>query len=198
MEQVSFLSNMKTLIADLPMGFQNLSRETPISIRALRMLDRATKLASTKDPDAHLARYSKFPKTYSSFANGAPDTIRPDNGSPSCEKLLDLAITLYARAGWGRRPASNRLFLSSRLDLIPAVKIFDAPTDAHKEFLIWVWTVTIDAWYTSTNILMPTGQKLLADLKTKYPETANFVHVENILGKFLWTAELSRFCKVYW
>lgn len=189
---------MKNIVANLPIGFQNLSLETPISIRALRMLDRATKLASAKDPDIHLAKYSVFPKMYSSFANGAPDTIRPDDGSPSCEKLLDLAITLYARAGWGRRPASNRLFLSSRLDLIPAVKIFDVRTEAHKEFLIWVWTVTIDAWYTSTNVLMPAGQALLADLKVRYPETVDFIHVQKSLEKFLWNAELSRFCKIYW
>lgn len=189
---------MNELINDLPIGFQNLSRQTPISIRALRVLDRASKLAAAKDPDEHLSKYSKFPKTYSSFVNGAPDTIRPNNGSPPCEKLLDLAITLYARVGWGRRPASNRLFLSGRVDLIPAIKLFDVRSEAHKEFLIWVWAVTIDAWYTNTNVLTSTGQALLTDLKSRYPETTDFVYVQNIVEKFLWTPELSRFCRVYW
>lgn len=88
--------------------------------------------------------------------------------------------------------------MCSRMELIPAVKSFVVRTEAHKEFLIWVWVVNIDAWYTNTNVLMPTGQLLLADLKTRYPETADFAHVQNILEKFLWTPELSRFCRVYW
>lgn len=189
---------MTDLVNSLPIGFQNLSRHTPLSTRALRLLNRFTQLAAAKDPDTHLTKHSHFPKTYSSFANGAPDTIRLDFGNPSCEKLLDLTITLYARVGFGRRPASNTLFLTSRVHLNRAIRLFDVRTQAHREFHIWVWTVTIDAWYLNSNILAPVGQSLLADLKRRYPETVDFNYVHNILVKFFWTSELTRFCQVYW
>lgn len=186
------------IISRLPQGFRDLCEVETLSVRALRVLDRTTGLAGAEDYEAYLNVHNRYPKTFNQLGDSSPDTIRPDFGNPSVEKLLDLALTLYIRVGFGTIPASNRLFLMSRLELKRCVKLFRVHNETHKEFLIWAWTVAIDSWRTSTDTLGLAGQELLCDLKIQFPETMLWSRTEPIVSKFFWTTDLSRYTKAYW
>lgn len=192
----SFPFNIKasTGLGRLPLGFQGLVPQTPLSTKTIQLLCRIAD-ARTKQsqfPDYivqenlprgggwQVARYSDFWECCPSISRAGPDL----------EKYLCLSLLLYTANEFAPERACNksmalysgpRTLLAAEIGLLTRMQL----TQEQKHCWMWIWWVVIVSW-NEANKLTETGRLMMTQFWVAFPEVRCWSDLKEILGHFFW------------
>lgn len=205
-----FAPDLCTLIGNLPTGFQELALQQKLPLDVLEVLGRIADPSQKPLPSLLRSDSSKSssidnrsPTTtcgmYLDFWESCPSlssttTSTEHNGEPALERLLSLALLIYAT----NRDATNPLRMYNCItngaiyDLtydLPQCETRRAADEEHA--LFWIWSVTVDAMRDRFGQLTSQGETLLDQQKRRFPGVVGTATEEQVLSRFWFASDKS-------
>jgi len=187
-------TKLATALKRLPLGFQSLILQAPLSTNTVQLLfriaDARTKQFQPQEynhqESAHhtgswqVARYSDFWECCPSISRAGPDL----------EKYLCLSLLLYTANEFAPDRTCHkgmalysgpRALLAAEIGLLSRMQL----TLWQKHCWMWIWWVVIDSW-NEADKLTETGMLLMTEFRATFPEVEWGSELQEILGSFFW------------
>lgn len=190
------------LIATLPPGFCELAIQRKLPLDVLEILGRIADPNQKPLPSlSPTINDNRSPKTscgmYLDFWESCPSlsvtTSSNGNGEPPLERLLSLALLIYAT----NRDATNPLRMYNCItngaiyDLAHDLPLCEARRPKNEEHcLFWIWTVAVDANRDRFGVLTGPGEVLLEQQRRRFPGIVG-TNLEEQFLRLFWFASSS-------
>ncbi|KAK6375303.1 hypothetical protein LTR64_003426 [Lithohypha guttulata] len=201
-----FAPELCTIVGNLPVGFQELAIQRKLPLDILEVLARISNpsqkpLSAVLSESSGSSQDNRSPATqcgmYVDFWESCPSlsSNRKDaNGEPPLERLLSLALLIYATNRDGTNPLRmyNCITNGAIYDLHHDLSHCEVRRSKEEEHcLFWIWTVTIDAMRNRFGELTAQGEQLLEQQKKRFPGMVGTEKEEKLLQRFWFASNRS-------
>jgi len=204
-----FAPDLCTLIGNLPIGFQELALQRKLPLDVLEVLgriadpsqkplpsllksDSSSKSLDNRSPTTHCGMYLDFWESCPSLSSTPPPTSTPNANEPTLERLLSLALLIYATNRDSTNPFRmyNCITNGAIYDLTHDLAQCESRRAKDEEHcLFWIWSVTVDAMRDRFGQLTVQGQNLLEQQKRRFPGVIGTGVDEAVLSRFWFASE---------
>jgi len=191
-----FSSELSSLIAQLPVGFQRVALSQIISIEILRIISRISQiqaiLTKTKFRSASAAelKYLHVYQPESEFQEGFDCLRRLPPTSSRLEHCLCLAVMVFTNLSFNVIRFGS-LWQRLRDGLTHAV-LDCVAIECADDCLFWMNLMAVWSWERRLGLAEP-GQRVLKILLAKYPVARTWDGMKKVIGDFFWTDELVKY-----
>lgn len=192
----------------LPLGFAALLRQLPMSQDIVSALVNACRFGLgvhcvnlTDLQKVSLARRRKASRKYRNYMDSVPILLVPDNPDVFFEKMLVLALSLFAWCGFTAvRIPQFGLYNAMVTQLMERLVIFHPTTQTERKCAAWMWLMAIDAWRigASDGTVLPQGQDVLWQFHQRFMEFQSWTNVRKLTKLFFWTGDMDKFWSQRW
>lgn len=196
------------ILEQLPSGFIAVLCEVPMSEDVIHVLARACYLGLhvpcvvlTQSQKALFVRRRQTTKKYLNYLDSVPVLLASDESSYIFEKLLVLALSLFAWCGFSTpRLPQFSVYKVMRQQLHQRLLSFSSASFAQRRCEAWMWLMVIDSWRTADPDLagMFDGLKVLTEFRARFPEYHSWTAVRNLSRCFFWTGDMENFWSQNW
>ena len=164
----------------LPLGFAVLLQWIPISQDTISVLSNACDLGLnapcvtlTQSQKLFFARRRQTSRKYFNYLDSVPVLLVPDNSGVFFEKILVLALSLFAWCGFSTvRCPRFGMYKAMRTQLSDRLIPFQPTIEVERNCVAWMWLMVIDAWRIggSNGTVLSQGRDMLWQFHQRFPE----------------------------
>ena len=194
--------------SQVPMGFIRLVEQIPLSQDTISVLVRTCELGLgtpcvtlTHSQKVYLAGRRQKSRKYLNFTDSVPILLVQDNVGVLFEKMLVLALSLFAWCGFNTvRCPQFGVYNAMTTQLSEKLVQFQPGTHTEKNCVAWMWLMVIDSWRIggSDGILLSPGYSVLRQFHQRFPGYRSWADARDLTRLFFWTGDMETFWSKNW
>ena len=206
--QAIYLRRALPARAPLPLGFSLLLHQHPISQDTISVLTNACNLGLgehcvvlTHSQRLFLAGRRHVSRSYYNLLDSVPILLVPDNSDILFEKMLVLALSVFAWCGFStmRYPQygmHNAIITQLSYRLVQ----FQPGTAIERKCVVWMWLMVIDTWRISNSdgTFLLQGHDMLWQFHRRFPEYRSWTDLQSLTRLFFWTGDMETYWSRRW
>ena len=192
----------------LPLGFAALLQWIPISQDTVSILYNGCDLGLnvpcvtlTQSQRLFFARRRLASRKYFNYLDSVPVLLVSDNSGVFFEKILVLALSLFAWCGFTtmRNPGFG-MYKAMITQLSDRLIRFQPTIEVERNCVAWMWLMVIDAWRIggSDGTLLSQGRDMLSQFHQRFPEYRSWANLQKLTRLFFWTGDMEKFWCQRW
>lgn len=192
----------------LPPGFAALLHQLPLSQDTVSVLINACKIGLgvhcvilTDSQKGFLAGRRRASRKYHNFLDSVPILLVPDNSDVLFEKMLVLALSLFAWCGFNTvRYPQFGMYEVMMKQLLDRLVQYQPATEIERKCAAWMWLMVIDGWRigVSDGTLFSKGRNVLWQFHQHFLGFQSWASVQKLARLFFWTGDMDKFWSWRW
>ena len=197
-----------SLDVPLPSGFAALLQQVSISQDTVAILANACRfglgvpcVTLTYAQKITLTRRRQTFRRYHNYLDSVPIILMPDSPDILFEKMLVLALSLFAWCGFSTiRSPQFGVYHAMNTQLSGRLVRFQPDTEIERQCAVWMWLMGLDAWRIggSNGTILSPGLDMLRQFHRRFPEYRSWAEVQRLTRLFFWTGGMETFWSQRW